>query len=116
MRRLLLLLVLVVPAGCLGPLEPPSPRDDDDSAADDDDTVPDDDDSAADDDDDVADDDDSIPLVETGGMHRLCAAAGTGSNGTYTVRSCTGPVETAPGVVANDTYTIRINKLNALVK
>jgi hypothetical protein len=116
MKLLLPLFAAVLLAGCLGPLQPPTPPDDDDDVTDDDDTGPDDDDSADDDDDTAPDDDDATPLVETGATQRLCSAAGTASNGSYTVRSCTGPVEAAPGVVTNGTYTIRINKLNALAK
>ncbi len=120
MKLFLPALAALLLAGCLGPLQPPTAPDDDD-AVDDDDTGPDDDDSADDDDDtgpdddDTApDDDDATPLLETGAMQRLCSAAGTASNDSYTVRSCTGPVEAAPGVVTNGTYSIRINKLNAL--
>ena len=110
-------------AGCLGPLELPEfPPDDDDSAlVDDDDTGPDDDDIGPDDDDatdddDAVDDDDTVPLDESGGGQRICAEAGTASNGSYTVRTCTGPVVLGPGVVTNGTYTIRINKLNTIAK
>ena len=117
-----MLLLAVLLGGCLGPLQMPSfPEDDDDSAANDDDAT-DDDDSGQDDDDTGPDDDDTGPndddtvLDESGGGQRLCSAAGTASNDTYTVTTCTGPVEAAPGVVTNGTYTVRINKLGVISK
>ena len=60
------------------------------------------------------DDDDDVSPGVPGTAGRLCAAAGTVSNGVYTVTPCTGPVEAAPGVVTNGIYTIRINKLAPL--
>ena len=68
-----------------------------------------DDDDASDDDDATGPDDDD--LTGPGVANRLCAAAGTASNGIYTASGCTGPVETAPGVATNGTYTVRINRL-----
>lgn len=67
------------------------------------------DDDASDDDDATGPDDDD--LTGPGVGNRLCAAAGTASNGIYTASGCTGPVETAPGVATNGTYTVRINRL-----
>ena len=68
-----------------------------------------DDDTGPDDDDDTGPDDDDVSGPGVG--NRLCAAAGTSSNGIYTASSCTGPVETAPGVATNGVYTVRINRL-----
>ena len=77
----------------------------------------DDDDTTGDDDDDTTgDDDDDVTTGEPGPATRLCAAAGTVANGVYTVTTCTGPVEAAPGVMANDTYSIQINKLSPMTK
>jgi hypothetical protein len=81
--------------------------DDDDSGLDDDDSGLDDDDVS--DDDDIVDDDDAVSGPGVGS--RLCAAAGVSTNGVYSASTCTGPVEAAPGVVTNGTYTIRINRL-----
>ena len=83
--------------------------DDDDSGPDDDDIA--DDDDSGPDDDDITDDDDAVS--DPGVGNRLCAAAGVSSNDTYTASACTGPVEAAPGVVTNGTYTIRVNRLAA---
>ena len=130
MRLLPLVSIFLLLGGCLGPLELPTfPSDDDDSGfPDDDDTVDDDDsgqpddddvvdddDSGTPDDDDAVDDDDTTPL-EPGGLGRVCASAGTGSDGVYSVTTCTGPVEVAPGVMSNDVYTVRINKLNTIAQ
>ena len=77
----------------------------------------DDDDTTGDDDDDTTgDDDDDVTTGEPGPATRLCAAAGTVANGVYTVTTCTGPVEAAPGVMANDTYSIQINKHSPMTK
>ena len=69
-----------------------------------------------DDDDTTSGDDDDVSPGVPGTAGRLCAAAGTVSNGVYTVTTCTGPVEAAPGVVTNGTYTIQINKLAPMTK
>ena len=64
------------------------------------------------DDDDSGDDDDDDDVSPGGGTGtRLCAAAGTVTDGIYIASTCTGPVEIAPGVVSDGTYTIHINKL-----
>ena len=83
---------------------------DDDDSGDDDDTT------GGDDDDTTGGDDDDVTTGEPGPATRLCAAAGTVSNGVYTVTTCTGPVEAAPGVMTNSIYTVRINKLSAMTK
>lgn len=75
--------------------------DDDDSGVDDDDSGGDDDVSP--------DDDDTVEHPGVGS--RLCAAAGASRNEQYTLTNCTGPVETAPGVMTNGTWTIRIDAL-----
>ena len=69
-----------------------------------------------DDDDTTGGDDDDLTTGEPGPATRLCAAAGTVSNDIYSVTTCTGPVEAAPGVMANDTYSIQINKLAPMTK
>ena len=62
------------------------------------------------------DDDDTVSPGAPGTAGRLCSAAGTVSNDVYTVTTCTGPVEAAPGVMSNSVYVVRINKLSAMTK
>ena len=64
---------------------------------DDDDTGPDDDDTA---------DDDDVVAEAVGPKSRLCSSAGRSTNSIHTAVTCTGPVEMAPGVSTNGTYTV----------
>jgi hypothetical protein len=51
-------------------------------------------------------------MVEHPGVgSRFCAAAGASSNDLYVLTSCTGPAETAPGVMTNGTWTLRVDAL-----
>lgn len=81
---------------------------DDDSATDDDDSTTDDDDSG---DDDSGGDDDVQPGPPSS---RLCAAAGTLSNAAYSLTTCTGPLEAAPGVSSNSVYTLVVGTFRVL--
>jgi hypothetical protein len=56
------------------------------------------------DDDDAADDDDTV--MPEGHRTRLCATAGTATNTDYSLTTCTGPLELAPGMSSNDVYTL----------
>ena len=94
--RILLTALLLASAGCL-PTAPERPVDDDDAGADDDDAV--------DDDDDLGD-----SPVATG----LCAGAGRATSGNWTTVSCTGPLDLAPGVSTNGTYTVVTGTLSPL--
>ena len=89
---------------CDGVDDDDSGPDDDDAGPNDDDVGPNDDDAGPDDDDVGPDDDDTSGGGDT--SSRLCAGAGRAVGGAYTLVSCTGPLELAPGTASNGTHTV----------
>lgn len=86
--------------------------DDDDVVDDDDSGAPDDDDVGPDDDDVGPDDDDAVePAPPTS---RLCASAGTSTSATFSLTTCTGPMEIAPGVSSSASYTLVLGTFRVL--